>query len=348
MGTKILKLDKPSTRFYSCYTTFLSLCVMSRFLLFFQIIICLTSCKEKADINKLYNETEERIELEFKYANVEGVDYGSVTDDAVYHVDYDKIRRRFHIWAIRLADVKINETFDVGLNKFHCTDTQICFDNSETRVIIENAGEYYIVHVYKAEHIGWTDWVTFHNSSDRALSATTNNRNEQSSDEETATSRSEEEMAESIKNQNIFTVVYSISNDGFLNIREKPSNKAKVLAELHAGNDGLGEGVLIEKGDSWSKISSKGIVGWVYTKYLGFQTWYKGTGSSILIANLPLTPIYENADVDGENYKFTSVNRGTIIADSFQESGEYYYLLTAGTCLYVRKGDVKIVARSNK
>ena len=346
METQNLKFDWPNKHSCPRYT-FLSSFVMNRFLLFLIISFCLTSCKKKADINKLYNETEERIELEFKYANVEGVDYGSVTDDAVYHVDYDKIRRRFHIWAIRLADVKINETFDVGLNKFHCTDTQICFDNSETRVIIENAGEYYIVHVYKAEHLGWNDWVTFHNSSERVQSVTPSIRSEQSSDEGTVLSR-DEETAESINNQSIFTVVYAISDDGFLNIREQPSSKAKVLGELHVVFDGLGEGVLIEKGDSWSKVSCKGIVGWVYTKYLGFQTWYKGTGSSILIANLPHTPIYENAEVDEENYKFTSVKRGTIIADSFQESGEYYYLLTAGTCLYVRKEDVKIVARSNK
>ena len=237
-----------------------------------------------------------------------------------------------------------------SVTKLHSTETQLCFSNSDTRVIIENAGESYIVHVYKLHRYSridskWEDWITFHNSNERSLSATLNSRSEQSSNEEMLISHNEESTTETIKNQNIFTVVYAISDDGFLNIREQPSSRAKVIGELHVGFDGLGEGVLIEKGDSWSKVSTKGIVGWVYSKYLGFQTWYKGTGDSILIANLSQTPIFEDADVDEENYKFTFVKKGTIIADSFQDSGEYYYLLTAGTCLYVRKADVKIVTK---
>ena len=324
---------------------------MNRYLLFLIISICFSSCKEKSDINKLYNEAEECIEFRFKYANVKGIDYSSVTEDDVYLMEYDKVRGRFHIWTIRFADLRMNETFYVRLNKFHCTETQICFDNDDTRVIIENAGDYYIVHIYKLRRYSridsrWEDWVTFHNSSQRVLSTTTN-RSVQSSDEKTATSRNKEEKAGPIKNQSIFTVVYATSDDGFLNIREQPSSKAKVLGELHVGFDGLGEGVLIEKGDSWSKVSTKGIVGWVYTKYLGFQTWYKGTGSSILIANLPQTPIYENAEVDDENYKFTSVKKGTVIADSYKDIGKYYALETSGTSLLVKKEDVKIVSRSN-
>lgn len=324
---------------------------MNRYLLFLIISICFSSCKEKADINKLYNEAEECFELTFKYANVNGIDYASVTEDDVYRMEYDKVRSQFHIWTIRFADLRINETFYVRLNKFYCTETQICLDNTETRVIIENAGEYYIVHIYKLRRYGridsrWEDWVTFHNSSDRVLSIINNSR-EQSSDKKTAVSHNEE-MSEQISNQNIFTVVYATSDDGFLNIREQPSSKAKVLGELHSVFDGLGEGVLIEKGDSWSKVSSKGIVGWVYTKYLGLQTWYNGTGSAILIANLPQTPIFEDADVDEENYKFTSVKKGTIIADSFKDEGKYYVLQSAGTCLRVKKEDVKIVSRSNK
>ena len=324
---------------------------MNRYLLFLIISICLSSCKERADINKLYNEAEECFELTFKYANVNGIDYASVTEDDVYRMEYDKVRSQFHIWTIRFADLRINETFYVRLNKFHCTETQICLDNTETRVIIENAGEYYIVHIYKLRRYGridsrWEDWVTFHNSSDRVLSIINNSR-EQSSDKKTAVSHNEE-MSEQFSNQNIFTVVYATSDDGFLNIRKQPSSKAKVLGELHSVFDGLGEGVLIEKGDSWSKVSSKGIVGWVYTKYLGLQTWYNGTGSAILIANLPQTPIFEDADVDEENYKFTSVKKGTIIADSFKDEGKYYVLQSAGTCLRVKKEDVKIVSRSNK
>ena len=88
---------------------------MNKLLWLILLTICLTACKKKADINKLYNETENQIELIFKYANVEGIDYGSVTEDAVYHVDYDKIQRRFHIWTIRFADVKINEYINASV-----------------------------------------------------------------------------------------------------------------------------------------------------------------------------------------------------------------------------------------
>jgi hypothetical protein len=98
---------------------------MNRYLLFLIISICLSSCKEKADINKLYNEAEECFELTFKYANVNGIDYASVTEDDVYRMEYDKVRSQFHIWTIRFADLRINETFYVRLNKFYHKNKKI-------------------------------------------------------------------------------------------------------------------------------------------------------------------------------------------------------------------------------
>lgn len=312
---------------------------MNKLLLLLMTTIFLTACKEKADINKLFNEAEDKIELEFKYANVKGIDYSSVTGDFVYHLDYDKILNRFHIWTIRFADYRINETFDVGLNKFHCTETQICFDNHDIRVIIENAGESYIVHVYKLHQYSkfeshWEDLVTFHNSNERIRPSKPNNSVDNFTDIGSVETK-----------QPVFTVVYATSDDGFVNIREQPSSRAKVLGKLHDGVDGLGEGVLIDKDASWCKIKAGNIVGWAYTKYLGFQTWYKGTGDSIMVANNLQTPIFENADVDEEEYKFAVVEKGTILADSFEEYGNYYVLQTHGTCLLVRKEDVKIVVK---
>ncbi len=323
---------------------------MKTIILLLMMFVSLTACKEKADINKLYNEAEDKIELEFKYANVDGIDYSGIDGRYVYHVDYDKIRGRFHIWTVRLTDMRINETFNLRLNKFHCTETQICFQNSNTRIIIENAGDYYIVHVFKLHRYGkfdsqWENWVTFHNSDKRVFPSTQKNSYGKNSDIETAISSNKEETPGAILNQRVFTVVYAISDDGFVNIRERPSSTAKVLGELHVGIDGLGEGVLLEKGDSWCKVSAGNIIGWAYTKYLGFQSWYKGTGDSILIANLPQTTIYENADVDEDNYKFTIVEKGTIISDSFKDMGKYYALFTNGTYLYVKKEDVKIVTK---
>ena len=94
----------------------------------------------------------------------------------------------------------------------------------------------------------------------------------------------------------VLTVVYATSDDGFLNVRSKPSMKGKVLTKLYGVFHGLGNGVLRDKGDSWSKVAVYGVTGWVYTKYLGYQTWYTGKGKRKLVANIDDMPIY------GENY----------------------------------------------
>ena len=70
----------------------------------------------------------------------------------------------------------------------------------------------------------------------------------------------------------VFTVVYSNSDDGFLNVRSEPSNNGRILTTLDDMMFGLGSGVLIEKGPAWSKVSVDGTVGWCYNGYLGYQT----------------------------------------------------------------------------
>lgn len=319
-----------------------------KLLLLLVITICLASCKEKADVNKLYNDAEEQIELKFKYANVNGTDYSSVTEDDVYHVSYDKIRCKFRIWTIRFADIQFNETYEVRFNKLHSTETQICLSNSNTRVIIENAGYSYIVHLYKVSSsgVGWDSWVTFHNSNEKVQTTRYKTNNEESLINTAAISNNDKITAEELSTRRVLTVVYATSDDGFVNVREQPSSKAKVLEKLYIGIDGIGGGILLDKGDSWCKVSVKGVTGWVYTKYIGFQTWYKGTGNSILVANTPQTPIFENADVDENEYKFAVVEKGTIIADSYKDIGKYYALFTNASYLYVKKEDVKIVTRN--
>ena len=62
---------------------------------------------------------------------------------------------------------------------------------------------------------------------------------------------------------NIFTVVYAISDDGFVNVRETPSAKAAILDTLWMAFHGLGNGVLVEGQEGWSKVSVGEHVGWV-------------------------------------------------------------------------------------
>ena len=145
--------------------------------------------------------------------------------------------------------------------------------------------------------------------------------------------------------QDVFTVVFATSDDGFVNVRSLPSNKGRVLTKLWMFNHGLGNGVLLGQKGNWSKVSVGKVTGWAYSKYVGTQTWYKGDGSPRLVATRENTPIY------GENYKdggeplplFATVKKGTILGDTFTEDGKYYMLTTAHDNLYIRKSDAKVV-----
>jgi hypothetical protein len=141
----------------------------------------------------------------------------------------------------------------------------------------------------------------------------------------------------------VFTVVYATSEDGFLNVREGASMKNRVLTQLYGPMHGMGSGVLLEHGNKWSKISVGNIVGWVYNKYLGYQTWYDGTGDTILVANRENMPIYgENYADEGDYPIFTRVKKGTILADGFYEHNGYYELRTGHDYLFIKKEDVKL------
>ena len=144
--------------------------------------------------------------------------------------------------------------------------------------------------------------------------------------------------------QDVFTVVYATSDDGFVNVRKQPSMKAPVLAQLWVFNHGLGNGVLRGKSGKWCKVSVGKVTGWAYAKYVGEMNWYEGNGQPRLVAAKDNTPIYAESMEDGStNIFFTSVSKGTIIADKFQEDGEYYVLMTAHDNLYIKKTDAKIV-----
>lgn len=140
------------------------------------------------------------------------------------------------------------------------------------------------------------------------------------------------------ENGKVFTVVYAVSDDGYLNVRSEPSMKGNVLTKLWMQDHGLGRGVLLEKGKQWSQVSVNGIVGWVYTKYLGQMTWMAGAGPKI-VANKAAV-IYCEDNAEGNLKPFYTVTKGTVIADTFFEHGDYYELRTGHDYLFIRKADV--------
>lgn len=151
-------------------------------------------------------------------------------------------------------------------------------------------------------------------------------------------------MVSSLQAQHVFTVVYATSEDGFVNVRSQPSNKGRVLTKLYMFSHGLGSGVFCDRKGNWSKVRVGDVTGWAYSKYVGCQNWYSGTGQTILVAASVRTPIYTEDYRDaGIRPLFTTVSKGTIIADEYQEEGDFYVLITAHDYLFVRKSDVKVV-----
>ena len=148
------------------------------------------------------------------------------------------------------------------------------------------------------------------------------------------------------KQPEVFTVVYTTSDDGFLNVRSQPSNSGAILGTVGIAFHGLGNGVLREKGEKWSKVSVGDVTGWAYNKYLGYQDWYDGTGKTILVALRDITPIYgENYADEGDYPLFTTVKKGTVIADQYDQIEGYYVLKTAHDYLFIKKGDVEVRSR---
>lgn len=144
------------------------------------------------------------------------------------------------------------------------------------------------------------------------------------------------------ENGKVFTVVFAVSDDGYLNVRSEPSMQGKVLTKLWMEDHGLGRGVLLEKGKQWSKVSVDGIVGYVYTKYLGQSSWVVGVGPK-LVANKAAT-LYCEDNYEGTLKPFYTVQKGTVIADTFFEHSfdgvDYYELRTGHDYLFVKKSDV--------
>ncbi len=145
--------------------------------------------------------------------------------------------------------------------------------------------------------------------------------------------------------QSVFTVVFATSDDGFVNIRQRPSSKAPILGKLYMFSHGLGQGVLRGQRGNWSKVSVGKVTGWAYSKYVGSQNWYSGNGHPKIVAAHDNTPIYAEDFRDGSHdILFTTIDEGTIIADEYEEDGEFYILMTAHDNLFIKKSDVRVVS----
>ena len=72
--------------------------------------------------------------------------------------------------------------------------------------------------------------------------------------------------------QRVFTLVYAISDDGFVNIRATPSASGKVVGQVYGMLHGLGNAEKIGQVDGWTKVKKDNVVGYARTKYLECQT----------------------------------------------------------------------------
>lgn len=142
--------------------------------------------------------------------------------------------------------------------------------------------------------------------------------------------------------QNVFTVVYATSDDGYVNVRATPNAKAKIVAKVLQQNHGLGNAIVKGQGDKWTKVYCEGKVGYASTKYLGFISWYNHTGKVTLFCK-KRTPVYrENFRDGGAGDLFGYIEPNTVVADhDYSSEGDYYILKTAHDNLYVPKKGIE-------
>lgn len=149
--------------------------------------------------------------------------------------------------------------------------------------------------------------------------------------------------------QGVLTVVYATSDDAFVNMRAKPTTKARVIEKLWMLDHGLGHGILREEKGKWSRVTIGDKEGWCLSKYVGKQTWYTGTRDAVLIATCDDTKLFRENQRDDDAYDyFGSVKKGTILADDFKDGDEYnaagYYVLVTGhDFLFIPKACAEVI-----
>ena len=148
--------------------------------------------------------------------------------------------------------------------------------------------------------------------------------------------------------ENVFTLTYASSDDGFVNVRTKPSAKSAVVDKIYGFYHGIGHAMLVSEHGKWVKVRTEnGKVGYAAKRYLGFQNWYNGRGRAMIVANKEQTPIFVESNKDGSPEPFMTVDAGTIVADEFEGPNEQgcYVLKSAHDYLFVKASDVRVVNR---
>lgn len=144
--------------------------------------------------------------------------------------------------------------------------------------------------------------------------------------------------------QNVFTLVSATSDDGFVNVRETPSSKARVVSKVYELSHGIGNAMVLGYSGSWTKVSCDRKVGYAYSKFLEEQNWYSPSDRKRIVATCNARIYYEDYSGETEVGSVAYVVKpGTIIASQYEDQGKYYVLTSAHDNLYIRKKDVKVV-----
>jgi len=139
-------------------------------------------------------------------------------------------------------------------------------------------------------------------------------------------------------------------NDYTVMVRKEPTAKSAKVMEIHF-LEGLSNAVLLADATAkWVNVGGYKKQGYSNSYYLQNHTWYNGGGQTLLVAD-GLVPVYVESmadpeDVDQYSNPLCYIQRGTVIADVFEETDHDYVLKTVHTDLLIPKtSPVKKVAR---
>lgn len=140
------------------------------------------------------------------------------------------------------------------------------------------------------------------------------------------------------------------ANDFTVMVRQQPNAKSSKVMEIYF-LEGLSNAVLLaDPTEKWVRVGGYKKQGYSNSYYLQNHTWYTGGGTYQLIAD-GLVPVYVESmadpeDVDQYSNPLCYIQKGTLIADVFEETAHDYVLKTVHTDLLIPKtAPIRKVAR---
>lgn len=140
------------------------------------------------------------------------------------------------------------------------------------------------------------------------------------------------------------------ANDYSVMVRQQPNAKSAKVMEIFF-LEGLSNAVLLaDPTEKWVRVGGYKQQGFSNSYYLENHTWYTGGGTTQLIAD-GLVPVYVESmadpeEVDQYSNPFCYIQKGTLIADVFEETAHDYVLKTVHTDLLIPKtAPIRKVAR---